>query len=645
MTARCKLLVLLALVAAVCAPSGAALAQGLIGGLYVTTDPPGAAVYVDGEIKGVSPCGIADVGVGQVEVKAVLQGYADALETVEVKADETTQVELPLRRLGNVGSIAVLVEPPGSAVRVDRVFAGRTPVVVLNVRAGTHNVTVDADGYQPHYVDVPVAAGRQAAVTGKLRPGDATAAAARAAARAEDLDTLGVLDPDDVPLLSELDEGRAFAQVRALLERRKYAEALGRLDTMAADNELRGRYSQRIGRERRSTRRLQELTAAAYEELARGVGEEFVLSLRKGVRLSGKLVEVTDTHVSISVAGTDVERPLADISAAHVIRLASRRFDSSRPANQITFALLYAAEGEFTPAYERLRKAAGGGQAIASARSYVDAERLWSEAVRKDARARAGGGAAAQVLEAGPPVPLLIDTHRGRAPPPEAETLLRDTGLTMRRLETPLSAEDAAQPGVLLICDPGGTSPVTPYDRQEAQRIVDFVRRGGGLIFVGARRPVPDAGAPGAVHPFAPLLRWCGIAVRLDELAVSDEAPEEYPKALALSFPAVPHPVVQGVARVAFPIASPSLGLQERSWGIVRTSPLVGSKAAREASPAVVAARVLGKGRVVVLASWPILRRSAWQGSGVYANDAQTMLRNAAQWVAYPCRQAMAQGE
>ena len=61
----------LVLVAAggVFAGPGSALAADLVGGLYVVTDPPEAAVYVNGELKGVSPCRIPDVAVGEAEIE------------------------------------------------------------------------------------------------------------------------------------------------------------------------------------------------------------------------------------------------------------------------------------------------------------------------------------------------------------------------------------------------------------------------------------------------------------------------------------------------------------------------------------------------------------------------------------------------
>jgi len=144
-----------------------AWAGQLIAGLYVATDPPGASVYVDGQLRGVSPCGIPDVAAGQVEIKAELQGFGAVTETVEVEGGKTARVQLTLRPLTNVGSVAVLVEPPGSAVAVDRIPAGRTPVVVPNVGTGTHRVEVSREGHRALHATITVATGQQAVVEGR----------------------------------------------------------------------------------------------------------------------------------------------------------------------------------------------------------------------------------------------------------------------------------------------------------------------------------------------------------------------------------------------------------------------------------------------------------------------------------------------
>jgi len=393
--------------------------------------------------------------------------------------------------------------------------------------------------------------------------------------------------------------------------------------------------------------------SAAYSELGAAKGQEYVLGLRQGIRVEGKLEDVTATAAVMNAGGAQTSVPLSNIGAAQTVRLASARLDPAQPANRVDFAYLYAAEGQFDAAYEQLRTAATAGYDITAARSYVDTEHLWAAAVEKDAgervRARAAGLYAPQQLtHEASPVALLVDTYRGQQPPAELLAAIRETGFAMRQVSGPFGPDDAQEAGVLLICDGGEGRAPAAYDRQELQTILDFVRRGGGFVFVGTPRPVPSArarpGEPPAEHPFGALLRWFGIVVRVDVLSVADKPPQGYPREYALSFPTMAQAVTYGVSKVVFPISSPSLAVEDPSWALVRTLPVVSSKAAQEASPAMVAARLLGEGRVVVLADMPVMNKSPLPDAPLNGNDADVLLRNALLWVSDQIRARRAGG-
>jgi hypothetical protein len=61
------------------------------GSLSVTTSPPGALVYLDGVIKGVTPATIPQVAEGSHIVLLVLDGYQDLTTTVTVNAGTTSE--------------------------------------------------------------------------------------------------------------------------------------------------------------------------------------------------------------------------------------------------------------------------------------------------------------------------------------------------------------------------------------------------------------------------------------------------------------------------------------------------------------------------------------------------------------------------
>jgi hypothetical protein len=63
---------------------------------YITSIPPGAAIYVDGKFLGYTPIREALLGVGNVKIKASKDGYKDALKEVKAVEGEITFVNFVL---------------------------------------------------------------------------------------------------------------------------------------------------------------------------------------------------------------------------------------------------------------------------------------------------------------------------------------------------------------------------------------------------------------------------------------------------------------------------------------------------------------------------------------------------------------------
>jgi hypothetical protein len=69
---------------------------------------------------------------------------------------------------GFVGSIVVETRPTTARVFIDGREAGRTPLVVPNVRAGSHVVRIELDGHRTWTSSVRVVAGERRRVTASL---------------------------------------------------------------------------------------------------------------------------------------------------------------------------------------------------------------------------------------------------------------------------------------------------------------------------------------------------------------------------------------------------------------------------------------------------------------------------------------------
>jgi hypothetical protein len=64
------------------------------GALTINTVPRGATIYIDDEVKGVSPATISGIPAGTHELKVSRQNYKTVVKTVTVQAGKTTTVPL-----------------------------------------------------------------------------------------------------------------------------------------------------------------------------------------------------------------------------------------------------------------------------------------------------------------------------------------------------------------------------------------------------------------------------------------------------------------------------------------------------------------------------------------------------------------------
>src|SRR4029450_7565125 len=116
------------------------------GGLRIETDPPGAAVSLDGQSAGQSPVALLTVRPGVHMVRVTRDGYAPAGLTLEVRNGEPL---LPLRFVMEPLSakLRVVSDPANAVVRVDGKAGGTTPLEAAEVAPGRHEVRLEREGY------------------------------------------------------------------------------------------------------------------------------------------------------------------------------------------------------------------------------------------------------------------------------------------------------------------------------------------------------------------------------------------------------------------------------------------------------------------------------------------------------------------
>lgn len=164
--------------------------------MRVRTTPGQADVFVDGVRRGVTPRNVASVPFGTHTIRVTRPGYQPQERTVTIgegKAD--VRVNFTLKRAGRTapapapsasapspaagaatpaspvvttGSIAIETRPPGARVRIDNRDVGVTPIVVGDLKAGTHAIRLELSGYRPWVTTVTVKAGARVRIAASL---------------------------------------------------------------------------------------------------------------------------------------------------------------------------------------------------------------------------------------------------------------------------------------------------------------------------------------------------------------------------------------------------------------------------------------------------------------------------------------------
>ncbi|MDC0679872.1 TonB-dependent receptor domain-containing protein [Sorangium atrum] len=141
--------------------------------INVTTDPPGATVYINRRDlggRGNTPR-LLGFQPGKHKIIVDLEGYEPAeVENVEAKIGEQTNVAVKLKRI--VGTVRVVGETAGTIVRVNDASGppACTAPCDLTLPPGRHRLYLAQEGYQPSEQDVNVAASSTVTARYRLNP-------------------------------------------------------------------------------------------------------------------------------------------------------------------------------------------------------------------------------------------------------------------------------------------------------------------------------------------------------------------------------------------------------------------------------------------------------------------------------------------
>jgi len=143
-----------------------------LGTLAVQTNPPGAAVFVDGVAHGNTPARVSlNAGSHILELRG--RGVPRVIPiSITAGAEASQYLELP--ETPSVGSLIVQSDPAGAKVTIDGVDHGPAPANVAGLAPGEHDVVVQGESGPPVKQKVVI----QAGVTASILTPVATAPAA-----------------------------------------------------------------------------------------------------------------------------------------------------------------------------------------------------------------------------------------------------------------------------------------------------------------------------------------------------------------------------------------------------------------------------------------------------------------------------------
>lgn len=156
------------------------------GSIIITSEPSGAAVYLDNAIKGITPVTLEGVPNGAHHILLRLEGYTDYTSDVSVMAGpKNISAILPLKSAtptptqspasgtpagtgtpgsgstvtgtqavtvptaaATTGTLSVTTDPPGALVYIDNEMKGISPATIPGLSGGKHSITLIMDGYQ-----------------------------------------------------------------------------------------------------------------------------------------------------------------------------------------------------------------------------------------------------------------------------------------------------------------------------------------------------------------------------------------------------------------------------------------------------------------------------------------------------------------
>jgi serine/threonine protein kinase len=146
--------------------------ESLAKGLYVSSHPAGADIFINGAKQSGQTPATLPLGPGQYNLVLRLPGHEPYVGQVQVKDNLQTTFETQLKEKSqsNVAWAQVTTTPKGAEILIDGNPSGQYSPARVQIPVGSHILTMRADGYQPARRGVQVSEGGTVIVTETLKP-------------------------------------------------------------------------------------------------------------------------------------------------------------------------------------------------------------------------------------------------------------------------------------------------------------------------------------------------------------------------------------------------------------------------------------------------------------------------------------------
>ena len=126
--------------------------QPVYGSLSIESTPSFAEIFLDDNPIGETPLFVPDIPVGKHELRLVKQGYSEYMETIDVRKDQPTQIQISL---DNSFAVWFNCNVENARLTIDDKFYGNANGV-YELPVGKHRVLATAFGYQDYRKTIEV---------------------------------------------------------------------------------------------------------------------------------------------------------------------------------------------------------------------------------------------------------------------------------------------------------------------------------------------------------------------------------------------------------------------------------------------------------------------------------------------------------